>query len=50
MRTWPNIQIDPFFGLCGEPAGTDGAVEVEGCATFGTEGVGVAMRRLVVFR
>jgi hypothetical protein len=50
MPTRPNIQVDPFFGLGGQPAGTDGAVEVEGCAAFGTEGVGAVVKRwLVVF-
>jgi hypothetical protein len=46
MPTRSNIQVYPFPRLGGEPAGTDGAVEVEGGAAFGTEGVGVVVRRL----
>jgi len=49
MPTRPNIQIDPFSRLGGEPAGTDGAVEVEGCAASGAEGVSVVVRWLFVF-
>jgi hypothetical protein len=44
MPARSNIQVYPFLGLGGKPAGTGGAVEVEGGAAFGTEGVGVVMR------
>ena len=50
MPARPDLQIDPFFGLGGEPAGTNCAVEVDGCAAFGTEDVGVVVRWwLVIF-
>ena len=48
MPTRSNIQVYPFSRLGGELARTDGAVEVEGGAAFGTEGVGVVVRMWLV--